>query len=236
MANKPYKAILFDLDGTLLPMDNDFFIIKYLELLSDEMKDHGYEKKNLINAVWNGVGAAIKNPGEFSNEKVFWNVFSKLLEKDPYSDIEHFNRFYTEGFNEARRFTSPTKLSVKAVALAREKADRVILATNPVFPAVAVKTRLSWAGLSFEDFDLVTTYENSYACKPNPKYYKNILAQFGLDPCDCLMIGNNSEEDEGAASMAGLETYLVTDCLIGTVTPSLPNGSLEDLIEFLESK
>ena len=43
------KAVLFDLDGTfLLPMNEETFIPKYLDLLSTRMEPKGYNKEAFI--------------------------------------------------------------------------------------------------------------------------------------------------------------------------------------------
>ena len=52
-------AILFDLDGTLLPMDNDVFTKGYLSLLSRAIAPHGYEPREMISAMWYGVEAMV---------------------------------------------------------------------------------------------------------------------------------------------------------------------------------
>ena len=56
-------TILFDLDGTLLPMDQDAFTEYYFKLLAGKMAPLGYEPKQLIAAVWDGTKAMVKNDG-----------------------------------------------------------------------------------------------------------------------------------------------------------------------------
>ncbi|MBR6728407.1 MAG: HAD family hydrolase [Clostridia bacterium] len=86
----------------------------------------------------------------------------------------------------------------------------------------------------------MTTYENSHSCKPNPAYFVEITKRLGLDPTKCLMIGNNAREDVWAAGKAGLNAYLLTDCLIdedGLLEKGLdcPKGDFNDLIAFLQA-
>ena len=177
-----YQGIFFDLDGTLLPMDNDTFIKGYLGLLSRAVAHLGYKAETMIPTMWKGVAAMVKNDGSRSNFDIFWDYFSKAFGAEVYDHIPHFDAFYSDGFHKAKAFTTPTPLSKEAVALAREKADCVVLATNPFFPRVAVESRISWVDLSPADFDLITTYENSHSCKPNPAYYVEITQKLGLDP------------------------------------------------------
>lgn len=233
---KKYDAILFDLDGTLLPMDNDLFIKTYLGLLAKKMAPLGYDKELLIASLWKGTGAMFKNDGKQTNAEVFWQIFAHVFGERIYEDIPQFDTFYENEFHKAAEITFPTELAQKAVDIAREKAKRVILATSPVFPAVAVRSRLSWAKVSPESFDLITTYENSTFCKPNPAYYTEIAEKMGIDPSRCLMVGNNAEEDIRAAQSIGMDTFLLTDFLIcAGEMPDTPSGSFEDLIAFLRA-
>ena len=233
---KKYDAILFDLDGTLLPMDNDLFIKTYLGLLVKKMAPRGYDKDLLVASLWKGTGAMIKNDGSKTNAEVFWSYFAKVFGDRIYSDIADFDQFYENEFHAASSVTFPTGLAQIAVDLAREHANKVILATNPFFPAVAVRSRLSWAKVAPESFDLITTYENSSFCKPNPAYYTEIAGKMQIDPKRSLMIGNNAEEDIRAAQSLGMDTFLLTDFLICEgERPDTPSGSFEDLIEFLHA-
>lgn len=230
-----YEAILFDLDGTLLPMDNDAYTKGYLGLLAREMMPHGYDPKALVSGMWKGVKAMVQNDGTRLNHERFWEVFSEEIGRDVTRDIPIFDRFYEQAFRETISLTAPTPLSRRAVELARKKAEKVVLATNPFFPPVAVKERMGFTGLYPEDFDYVTHYENSGTCKPNPAYYLEITKKLGLDPRRCLMIGNNAEEDIRAAQAVGMDTYLLTDCLIAEgEIPPCKSGTFEDLILFLE--
>lgn len=231
-----YKAILFDMDGTLLPMDNDEFTRGYFGLLIGAVGHFGYNKDNLIPAMWKGVEAMVRNDGSVNNEARFWQVFEKIFGKEVYEQIPTFDAFYKSGFHKAKALTKPTPLAKRAVTAAHSAAERVAVATNPLFPAVAIDARLSWADLSSADFDLVTTYENSHFCKPNPKYYLEICEKLGVEPKDCLMVGNNTKEDIWAADKIGMDTYLVTDCLIDEDDcPDCKRGSFLELCEFLEA-
>ena len=237
-----YQGIFFDLDGTLLPMDNDTFIKGYLGLLSKAVAHLGYTPDTMIPTMWQGVAAMVKNDGSRSNFDIFWDYFAKAFGEEVHQHIPTFDAFYSDenGFHKAKAFTTFTPLAKEAVRLAHEKADCVVLATNPFFPRVAVESRISWVDLSPTDFDLMTTYENAHSCKPNPAYYAEITQKLGLDPSQCLMIGNNAREDVWAAGKAGLSAYLLTDCLIdedGLLEKGLdcPKGNFGELIGFLKN-
>ena len=229
------KAILFDLDGTLLPMDQTEFTNGYFKLLAAKMAPHGYDPKQLVDALWQGVGAMVKNDGGAANTERFWAVFDRAMGKNCRADEPVFDGFYRAEFQPTVAFTQPSPLSAELVRVAREKAERVILATNPIFPRCGQVTRLGFVGLSDRDFDWVTDYENSRFCKPNPAYYQDILARFGLKPEECLMLGNDVEEDILPAAGLGLETFLVTDCLINPENKPVPgpSGSKAEALAFL---
>jgi len=232
---KKYEAILFDLDGTLLPMDNDLFVQTYMGLLTKKMAPFGYDPELLISALWKGTGKMIKNDGSKTNAEVFWRLCEEVFGKRIFDDIPVFDSFYDNEFHGTASVTFPTPLAQKAVDLARERADRVILATNPFFPAVAVRSRLSWARVSPESFDLITTYENSRFCKPNPAYYVEIAEKMKLDPKNCLMVGNNEVEDIASAQSLGMDTFYLNDFPVCKGEgPETPKGSFEDLIAFLQ--
>ena len=232
---KKYEAILFDLDGTLLPMDNDVFVQTYMGLLTKKMAPHGYDGKLLISALWKGTGEMIKNDGSRTNGEVFWNYCEGVFGKKIYDDVPVFDSFYENEFHQTASVTFPNPLAKKVVALARENADRVILATNPFFPTVAVHSRLSWAKIEPECFDLITTYENSSFCKPNPAYYVEIAEKMGVDPKKCLMVGNNEIEDIAAVQSLGMDTFYLNDYPVCKGEgPETPKGSFEELIAFLQ--
>ncbi len=231
------KAILFDLDGTLLPMDNEEFTKTYFYFLSETAKQWGYTDRDaLIKAVWYGVKFMYKNDGTLPNNKVFWKGFSEAMSRDCEDEGKKFDTFYSGDFKKAQIAAKPAPLAKEAVRLAREKAEKVVLATNPLFPLEAYKQRLSWIGLELSDFDLVTDYESSHFTKPNKKYYEEILTKIGVDAKDCLMIGNDCTEDMVPATTLGMEFFLQTDNIINN--DNLPitckNGGYEDMVEFLK--
>ncbi|MBR2474050.1 MAG: HAD family hydrolase [Clostridia bacterium] len=237
MAEK-YQAIMFDLDGTLLPMDMDEFTKGYFGYLySTTAAPLGYAKETFVPAMWKGVSAMVKNDGTRKNSEAFWETFEAITGIPSKDKAKKFDEFYKGDFNKAKAFTQPTPLAVKAVEAAREKAEAVALATNPLFPRVAVESRVTWTGISPAAFDYITDYDNSTSCKPNPAYYLEIAKKLNLDPARCLMIGNNAQEDIEAASEAGFDTYLVTDCLINEreTLPDCKKGSLADCVEYLKS-
>ena len=234
---KKYDAVLFDLDGTLLPLDMDEFTSVYFGALAKYMSPYGYEAKPLVSALWAGVKEMVLNDGAVSNDVRFWDKFSELLGQNILSHREKIDSFYRNEFNTAKSATKPNPTAKELTALVREKFGRIVLATNPLFPMDGVKTRLSWIGLSPDDFEYVTTYENSHYCKPNPKYYTELAKKLNLTPEHCLMVGNDIAED-GAAAKAGFDVHIITDCLIGEAADldSMSHSTFEEFVRIIKAE
>ena len=230
------KAVLFDLDGTLLPMDQDKFVNGYFGLLCRKMAPYGYEPEELVKAIWGGTAAMVKNDGSCYNEEAFWRFFLGVYGEKARTHIPLFEEFYAKEFQQASRFCGHTPQAAEAVRLCRAAGCRVILATNPLFPAVATETRLRWVGLDPAEFAYYTSYENSRTCKPNPAYYLEILERQDLRPEDCLMVGNDTDEDMVAETL-GMKVFLLTDCLInrsGAELSRWPHGGFSALKSYLQ--
>lgn len=230
------KAVLFDLDGTLLPMDQDKFVYSYFELMANRMETYGYEPQKLMDSIWKGTSAMFRNDGTRSNEAVFWSVFTNIYGAEAMKDKPLIDRFYSEEFNQAQSACGFNPMAKEVVEFLKSAGKTIILATNPIFPAVATRNRIRWAGLSHEDFRLYTTYENSSYCKPNPAYYLEILEKNNLQPDDCLMVGNDVEEDMIAETL-GMRVFLLTDCLINRKNADIskyPHGDFSALMTFLK--
>lgn len=230
-------TVLFDLDGTLLPMDQDTFVKAYFGLLAKKLAPYGYETEKLIPAIWEGTAAMVKNDGSATNEEAFWKCFATRFGQDVRKDEPLFDEYYRNEFSAVQASCGFAPGAAEVVAFLKSKGIRMALATNPIFPAVATRARIAWAGLNREDFDLVTTYENSCHCKPNPAYYQDVLGALGVTPEECLMVGNDATEDLVAAKL-GVRVFLLTDCLINkrdTDLTGIPQGSFDDLMAYLQA-
>lgn len=231
------NTVLLDLDGTLLPMDMDVFIKAYFAALARRCAPMGYDGETLIAAVWRGTKAMVANDGSRSNEAVFWESFAADLGEEVLGLKGEFEDFYRREFDGMKAHALPNPLAVPSITTLREKGYRVVLATNPLFPLVGMETRLRWLGLAPGDFDLVTSYENCRFCKPNPGYYREILKALGKAPADCLMVGNDPEEDLSAGTL-GIATFLVTDFAVKKKDAGLVpdhTGTFQDFVAYVDA-
>ena len=231
----PITTVLFDLDGTLLPMDQDIFVKDYFTRIAGKVAPHGYDPKQLIDMIWRGTAAMVKNDGTKTNEKTFWEYAVSVYGERIVQDKRFFDEFYEEEFDKIKSVCGYNPAAAETVHALKERGFRVVLATNPIFPARATQWRINWAGLTPEDFELYTTYENSSYCKPNLKYYQAILDQLQVHPSECLMVGNDVGEDM-VAKQLGMQVFLLTDCIINKADADIseyPHGSFDALRKYL---
>lgn len=228
-------TVLFDLDGTLLPMDQDVFVKEYFGRIAGKLAPQGYDPKRLVDTIWRGTGAMVKNDGSMSNEEAFWKVAVAVYGNQIVSDKHFFDEFYEEEFDKIKAVCGYHPAAAQIVHSLKENGLRVALATNPIFPARATQWRIQWAGLAPEDFALYTTYENSRYCKPNLDYYRDILTELNVKAEECLMVGNDVGEDMVARDL-GMQVFLLTDCLINksnTDVNDYPHGGFRELKDYL---
>lgn len=229
-------TILFDLDGTLLPIEEGPFIKMYFGLLSDKFLHLGITKEKFIEAIVSGTVIMRKNDGSKTNEDAFWDFFSQKIGYRK-SDIEDiFINFYSNDFDLVKASSNENPLAKEVVKILKSKNYNLVVATNPLFPRIAVEKRIAWAGLDVNDFSFITSYENSLYSKPSLNYYENILKNINKKPEQCMMVGNDAKEDM-AASKLGIKTYLLVDCLINLENLDISlfeNGDFEDFLNLVK--
>ena len=230
------KNVMFDLDGTLLPFDLEAFMKFYLGSLSKDVMHLGYEPKELINNILKGTYLMIKNDGSMTNKEVFWNFFESVYGKKVYEDEKYFDRYYETTFKEGKKICNINPKAVEVIKTCKELGFNITLATNPIFPKVATYERLSWTGIDKDNFNLITTYENSRYSKPNLNYFKDIMNKLNYKADETLMVGNDVSEDMVVKDI-GVSTFLLTDCLINSKNLDYScynQGNMDDLINFLK--
>lgn len=234
---REYRAICFDLDGTLLPMDIDEFLSRYYHALDDKMAQAGVDVDTFNTALNAGIRAMTSHDAAHANSDAFWSHFFTLVDEGAYDWQALFMDFYCNDFKHIGDDTIANPAAAEAVHILREKGYPLVLATMPMFPREAVLWRLAWAGVDPEAFARVTTYENSCAVKPQSLYYAEQLAAMDVAGSDVLMVGNNTLEDLSFAKL-GADTFLVTDCLLNPIdldVTTTRHGTLEAFVEWAKA-
>lgn len=206
-------GVLFDLDGTLLDIELDPFLHDYLRALGPyvaQVLDNGIDGDEAASAVMVGTSAMSRpHPGR-TNRQVFNEEFERVTGADLSRPVfmQALERFYDDVFpalgGELRGFDG----AVLAVQTALDLGLKVAIATNPIFPLSAVKTRMRWAGIDGLAVHEITSYETMEATKPHPAYYFQTAARLGVSPHECLMVGDDRILDMSAAD-TGMRTYYV---------------------------
>jgi FMN phosphatase YigB (HAD superfamily) len=206
------NTIIFDLDGTLLPMDFKQFMQLYFYELGKHFKDH-IEPDVLAKYVMSATGKMVEDNSDLTNETVFMTHFKTYVKDHLTMYQSMFSDFYDAGFDKVKVSTNQNEAMLKSVKLLKEKGYELVIATNPLFPLKANLHRVRWAGLDINDFSYITSFEDNTKSKPNPAFFTEVLEKINKDANECLVVGNDAVEDL-VAQVVGLKTYLVDDCIL----------------------
>ncbi len=225
------RAILFDLDGTLLDIELESFLQRYFSELETVAATLATDRDapGIMRAIKDAVSAMMRPHPGTTNREVFYSDFKRLTGLDLASERNAFERFYADVFPALGTGYGPALGARSAVDTALSLDLSVAIATNPIFPLAAVKHRLAWAGLDDLGFEIITSYENMYSCKPQPEYFRQTAEMMGVSPADCLMVGDDRFLDMPAAD-TGMRTFYVGS---DPATAADYRGSLSDLAELL---
>lgn len=204
------RGILFDLDGTLLDIDLSDFFARYFKALTGLMRtlEPTLPAPALGDALQRATDAMTREHEGIPNRDVFDTAFLALTGVDLAPHEARLTRFYETDFAELGSLYGPRAGARHAVERALALDLKVVIATNPVFPRAAVEQRLAWAGLADLPLPSLTSYEEMTACKPYPSFFRQAAALEGLDPRECLMVGDDRSLDLPAADV-GMRTFYV---------------------------
>ena len=235
MTSTALKAILLDLDDTLIDNAMETFIPAYfraLEAFVAGMVEPGLFIQELLYA----TRTMDRNDGTGpSNEEVFAAAFYPALGVAREEIEPLLARFYAEAFPRLEPLTGPRPAAPKVVEWAKDRGLQVVIATNPLFPRTAIEQRMAWGGVGVDrfDYELVTCYENSHATKSSPAYFREIVESLGRRPDECLMVGDNWGWDVVCAGEAGLPAYWIAADGAQPPEPVVPVVGQGDLDAFL---
>jgi FMN phosphatase YigB (HAD superfamily) len=178
----------------------------------------------------------LKNDGRALNSDVFYGTIKNMSGLGADKLLPHMEAFYSNQFKRVRACTRAERKIALVIDELKQKGYRLIIATNPLFPRIATDQRIAWAGLSPDDFEYVSYYDNSSWCKPSLGFYTEILEKLSLDASECYIIGNDVVEDMSAVAL-GFKGFLVLDHVIGDIerAPECDRGNYSELLDFARS-
>ncbi len=229
------KAILFDMDGTLIDDSMDTFLPPYFDAITKKLA-HLVPPETFIAQLQASTRAMVasSDPAHTMADAFAADFFPKIgLPRETLMPL--FDDFYAREYPELRAFVKPIPHARDLVANAIRRNHPVVIATMPVFPRTAIQQRMEWGRIADFPYALVTDYETMHASKPNPAYYREIAAMINCAPEDCVMVGNEVQNDILPAKRAGMRTFWVTDAgALPTDVPADWRGTLEDFGKLLE--
>ncbi|WP_080803286.1 HAD family hydrolase [Arabiibacter massiliensis] len=234
-----YRAIFFDLDGTLLPMEIDEFMRSYFAALGGYVARFGVAPEAFMAGMKAGIENMAAHDDGRPNSEAFWEGWFAHVDADACDWQVELDRFYEGPFGELGADVAPNPAAARAVDALAAKGYPLVLATMPMFPERAVRWRLEWAGVDPDKFARLTTFMNSTSVKPKPAYYAENLAAAGVHGADVLMVGNNTVEDLGIRSL-GADAFLVIDHLLdptdgGFDLAGVKHGTMEEFAAWAEA-
>ncbi|MCC7450655.1 MAG: DinB family protein [Anaerolineae bacterium] len=228
------KAVLLDLDDTLLHTHTDHFVRRYLEQLAQTITEQYPRLANAETTPGQALRLAARATSTSTdptrtNGETFLGTIADLLHI-PMAELmalfEAFHRgFYQELGNDVEVIPAAAPLVDRLIDMGMA----VVIATNPFFAPGAVMQRLAWGGLDRprQPYALITHIENMHFVKPSPHYYEEILARVGAEADEAIMIGDSMDNDIIPAMQAGLHTYWIDQGVPPIETPD-GSGTLED--------
>ncbi len=229
------RAVLFDMDGTLLPLDIDEFLVRYSALLSKRFTDIAPPREFIGHLMSSTARMMANNDSSRTLMQAFWDDFLPSVGQDLDSMLGRVMEFYATDFGSLGQYYSFDPDAKRVVEAAVRHGYEIVLATNPLFPRVAIEERMKWARIFDLPWKMVTTYEDMHYCKPNPRYYTEILEAIGRPAEECVMVGNDTRDDLVAGSL-GMATFLVEGFHVMREDGFQPTwrGSLGDVKSLIE--
>lgn len=225
-------TILFDLDDTLLQTNMGSFLPGYFQALGRALSDLASEEE-ITQQIRYAVSqmAANQNPGKMLNT-IFSENFYKPLGTTENACQETLYRFYNQEFPKLQHLTQQNPAAVELVNWCKSQGMHMAIATNPVFPAIATRQRIVWAGLNPDDFSFFSAFNNFHFTKPNLTYYAECLGRLGWPENPAVMIGDNLTYDLLPMEAMGFKTFWINP---HTDTSDRAHGPLSNVKPWLEN-
>ena len=203
------KGVLLDLDNTLLHNPDRLWIHTFRQGWDGHFADcFGISRAS--DALRSAIGSLNTKPESYltNAEQILDELVCEMpLSREEISDA--LRSFYAGPYHCFQGNTAPMARSAELVEDLLNQGLLVAIATNPLFPEGATRARIVWAGLGdfIDAFAFVTHSENMHFAKPDPAYFAEVVARVGLEPDECLVIGDSLTNDIAPARALGMQTW-----------------------------
>ncbi|MEM9954197.1 MAG: HAD-IA family hydrolase [Chloroflexota bacterium] len=197
------KAVLLDLDNTLLRNPDHEFAKAFLDLFEQHFRNANYDAPSQkLHSAIQAMGH--EQTGQYTNQQVLIHQLGGTSSET----IALIDQFYAEVFPQLQSCIGSMNGASDLIYRLREMDLAVVIATNPIYPHRAIEARMRWANLPLDEdlYALVTSADNMHFAKPDPAYYAEILARVGVEPDEAIMVGDSLRNDIQPASQVGLHT------------------------------
>lgn len=205
------KAVLLDLDDTLIHTDTDPFFARYLDALGAFAAQHGFSERfieHMLKAYQDVLFAY--DPTDTLHSRLMACLADRLdcVEAELTAT---FASYYADAYGALHDGVVPLEGGRRLLDWLFEAGYRVVIATNPGLPMASIRQRMTWGGIVPEDyaFEFITSLETMHFGKPQAEYYAEIVGRLGVEPDEAIMVGDNWEADLVGAAEAGLHTYWI---------------------------
>ncbi len=221
------KAIIFDLDNTLI----DFLTMKKMAVSGAiyAMRDAGLDMPQpqadrMLFQMYEKHG--------MENQKIFQGFLKKVIGRVDYKILASA----IVGYRKVEQgFMKPYPRAKWTLIKLKERGIKLAILTDA--PRMRAWMRLAETGLS-DFFDIVVTYDDTKAIKPDRKPFLLMLQRVKLAPDEVLIVGDSTDKDIYGAKRVGMQTChsLYGEAHIPTkkVTPDYTIHKIEDLLKIVE--
>ena len=197
------RAVLFDLDDTLLRLNLTAFVARYVAGASRLLASAARVSPVSLGVPYVRAFLAMDDQGRedsLTNEQLFNKTILETtgipLDDPVIADLmTYYETELVPGFAGGIVAARPVAGAREAIEAVHDAGLICALATNPTFSLACDRARMGWAGVDESDFALVSTYSNSTRCKPSVRYYQEFANQLGVRLDECLMVGNDAARD-----------------------------------------
>ena len=228
--------IIFDLDGTLIDEDTTlFYKILFGELLKRFNMKFGVEKDVFVPAMHKTMVEMGNVDGSEPIASRFFKTLSELISIPESLTLAEFEEFFNNEFDKVLVAYKAKPTMAKVVQVLKEQGHRLIIATDPFLPKVAVDKKIEHCGLNIKDFHLVTYNADCNYVKTSPKFFEELFQRLHTNPKNAIVIGNTIPTDIPAFPVRA--AFILQETVREKGSTNMPYSmvSCEELLEMVES-